>query len=392
MARDRDIVLFGATGFTGGLTAAELAQRAPSGAKIALAGRSLEKLELVRERLAAAAPRLADAELVVADASDRAALRDLAASTRVLASTAGPFVLHGGEVVAACAAEGTAYADITGEPEFVDRTYLDCQDAALASGARLVHCCGFDSIPHDLGAQFTVGQFGGDVPLHVRGYVRTEGGTFSGGTFNSVLLAFGRARQMALAARRRVAAEKATTSGDGRLVRNETPRPHRALGYWAVPWPTIDPVIVTRSARALPEYGPQFTYGHYAAVRRLPTVIGGAAAAGGLFAAAQLPPLRDAIGRRVAPGTGPSVERMERSTFSVRFVAEGGGRRVVTEVSGGDPGYRETSRMLAESALCLAFDELPQLAGQLTTAQAMGSVLRERLERAGISFRVLNPA
>lgn len=206
MARDRDIVLFGATGFTGGLTAAELAQRAPSGAKIALAGRSLEKLELVRERLAAAAPRLADAELVVADASDRAALRDLAASTRVLASTAGPFVLHGGEVVAACAAEGTAYADITGEPEFVDRTYLDCQDAALASGARLVHCCGFDSIPHDLGAQFTVGQFGGDVPLHVRGYVRTEGGTFSGGTFNSVLLAFGRARQMALAARRRVAA------------------------------------------------------------------------------------------------------------------------------------------------------------------------------------------
>jgi len=390
VARDRDIVLFGATGFTGSLTAAELVQRAPQGARTALAGRSREKLEQVRERLAEAVPCVADAELVVVDAADRAALRDVAASTRVLASTAGPFVLHGREVVAACAAEGTDYADITGEPEFVDRTYLDCQDAALASGARLVHCCGFDSIPHDLGAQFTVEQFPGDLPLHVRGYVRTEGGMFSGGTFNSALLAFGRARQMAQAARRRVAAEKAAGAGDGRQVRNETPRPHRALGYWAVPWPTIDAAIVTRSARALAEYGPRFTYGHYAAIRRLPTVIGGTAAVSGLMVAAQLPPLRRAIGDRVAPGTGPSVERMDRSTFSVRFVAEGGGRRVVTEVAGGDPGYRETSRMLAESALCLAFDDLPQLAGQLTTAQAMGTVLRERLERAGITFRVLD--
>lgn len=390
MAREHDIVLFGATGFTGSLTAAELAQRAPDGAKIALAGRSREKLEQVRERLAQDASRIARVELIVADATDRAGLRDLAASTRVVASTAGPFVLHGNDVVAACAAEGTAYADITGEPEFVDRAYLDCQDAALASGARLVHCCGFDSIPHDLGAQFTVRQFSGDVPLHVRGYVRTEGGTFSGGTFNSALLAFGRARQMASTARRRVAAEKAASPGDGRRVRNEAPRLHRALGYWAVPWPTIDPVIVTRSARALAEYGPGFSYGHYAAVRRLPTVIGGVAAVGGLFVAAQLPPLRRGIGDRVAPGTGPSAERMERSTFTVRFVAEGDGRRVVTEVAGGDPGYRETSRMLAESALCLAFDELPQLAGQLTTAQAMGPVLRERLVRAGITFRVLD--
>jgi short subunit dehydrogenase-like uncharacterized protein len=205
---------------------------------------------------------------------------------------------------------------------------------------------------------------------------------------HSAITAFGRARQLAQASRERHRLEPRT---EGRRVRSlgRAPRYERAIGAWAVPLPTIDPVIVRRSARALERYGPDFGYGHYAAVKRLPMVIGGAAGVAGLFAAAQVPPLRKALLDRISPGEGPSAERRERSWFKVDFIGEGGGRRVHTRVSGGDPGYSETSKMLAESGLCLARDDLPQRAGQLTPAAAMGGRLTERLQRAGIAFEVL---
>jgi short subunit dehydrogenase-like uncharacterized protein len=153
--------------------------------------------------------------------------------------------------------------------------------------------------------------------------------------------------------------------------------------------PTVDPQIILKSAKALDRYGPDFTYGHYMVVKRLPAVAAAPVALGGLFAAAQVPPLRKWLMGRMPSGTGPSEERRAKSWFKVRFIGEGGGKRVVTEVAGGDPGYTETSKMLAESALCLANDELPKVAGQVTTAQAMGDALIDRLERAGITFSVL---
>lgn len=147
--------------------------------------------------------------------------------------------------------------------------------------------------------------------------------------------------------------------------------------------------MVQRSARALERYGPDFRYRHYAAVKTLPFAVGGAAAVSGLVAAAQLPPARRWLSSRLKPGEGPSEQRRADSWFSVRFVGEGGGKRVFTEVSGGDPGYDETAKMLGEAALCLAVDDdLPDVAGQLTTAVAMGDALTARLTAAGIRFRV----
>jgi short subunit dehydrogenase-like uncharacterized protein len=160
-------------------------------------------------------------------------------------------------------------------------------------------------------------------------------------------------------------------------------------GFWLVPLPTIDPLVVKRSATALEAYGPDFTYSHYAALRRLPTVVAGVAGVGALAAAAQVGPLRHALMKRVPQGEGPSPERRARSRFSVRFVAEAGGAVVQTQVSGGDPGYDETAKMLAESALCLAFDDNPPSAGQVTTAVAMGDHLLERLQKANLRFEVL---
>ena len=139
-----------------------------------------------------------------------------------------------------------------------------------------------------------------------------------------------------------------------------------------------------------PEFGPDLRYGHWARVQRFVTVAGGIAAIGGLVLLAQAKPTRDFLLARVSPGDGPSEERRKKSWFEVTFVGEGGGKRVVTAVSGGDPGYDETAKMVSESALCLALDraKLPARAGVVTTAAAMGKVLRERLVRAGMRFHV----
>jgi hypothetical protein len=165
--------------------------------------------------------------------------------------------------------------------------------------------------------------------------------------------------------------------GSGRRARiSRNPLPHtRVAGGLTVPLPTVDPQIVVRSAQALERYGPDFTYGHFLALSR----------GGGLGSVGSL---REML--RQKPGEGPSAEERAKSWFRVRFSGEGGGERVVCEVAGGDPGYTETAKMLAESALCLVHDALPETSGQVTTAQAMGDALILRLERAGIRFRVLS--
>jgi len=385
--RTYDVVLLGATGFTGGLTAEYLAAHAPDGLRWAIAGRSKEKLEEVRERLGVGAEGV---DLVVVDASDEAGLRDLAASTKVVATTVGPYLEYGGPLVAACAQEGTDYVDLTGEPEFVDRMYVEHQATAEATGARIVHACGFDSIPHDLGAYFAVQQLaeevGGEIttPVTLRGVVRSNG-TFSGGTFHSALNAFARAKQMreAMQARKRLEPRP-----EGRRSKAVAGKPGRdkVLGYWLLPLPTIDPIMVARSGAALSSYGPDFRYSHYAGTKTVRYAVGGAAGVSAIGLAAQVPPVRNLLKKRVPQGTGPSEGRRKKSWFSVEFVGETDGKTVRTKVSGGDPGYTETAKMLAESALCLALDDNPPTAGQVTTAQAMGDALLARLQAAGITF------
>jgi short subunit dehydrogenase-like uncharacterized protein len=385
--REYAIVLFGATGFTGGLTAEYLATAVPPDVRWALAGRNRAKLEAVRDRLAGIHARYADLPLLVADSGDPASLRAVAESAGVVITTVGPYLLHGEPLVAACAAAGTDYVDLTGEPEFTDRMYLAHHETARKSGARLVHACGFDSVPHDLGAWYTVRQLPDGVPLQVNGYVRASGMP-SGGTLASAMLITSR-----MAAAARVAKERAAVEDrpSGRTVDVRPGRPHRVreTGWWAVPMPTIDPEIVGRSALASPRYGPEFTYRHFAAFQHLPVLAGAGAGMGALAAASLVPPARRAISRLLAPGKGPSPARRARSWFAVRFHGEGGGKRVVTEVSGGDPGYGETAKMLAESALCLALDDLPETSGQVTTAAAMGDALIDRLCAAGLRFRTL---
>ncbi|GLW83184.1 saccharopine dehydrogenase [Actinokineospora globicatena] len=378
-----DIVLFGATGFTGQLTAEYLAEHAPTGLRWALAGRNPAKLAAVRDRLG-----IADLELLTADVNDPASLTAVAEATRVVITTVGPYITYGDPLVGACAAAGTDYVDLTGEPEFVDRTYLRHHAKAVETGARLVHCCGFDSIPYDLGVLYTVKQLPDDVPLTVDGYL-TVSASISGGTFQSAVNAFSRLNDM-----RKAAAERRRV--EPRSVRRVRGKAHggkvQDLGIWAVPLPTIDPQIVLRSARASDRYGTEFTYGHHLAVKRLPTALGVAGGAAGLIAASQVRPLRNWLLSRKTSGEGPTAAQRERSWFKATFIGTGGDTRVHTELTGGDPGYTETAKMLAESALALALDDLPPTAGQVTPATAMGDALTTRLITAGITFTTISTA
>ncbi|EFQ83641.1 saccharopine dehydrogenase [Aeromicrobium marinum DSM 15272] len=376
-----DITLLGATGFTGGLTADYLAKHLPEGATWAIAGRSRSKLEEVARRIDAAGG--VRPEIVEADTGDDESLAAMAARTRVVVTTVGPYLKYGEGVVRAAAEAGIAYVDLTGEPQFVDEMWLRYHATAEASGARIVHACGFDSIPYDLGVLATVLALPEGVPLRVRGYIRAAA-EFSGGTYHSAINQMSSLRQSARVAGERRSAEERPA---GRVVKGGG-RAGRADGVegWGIPLPTLDPLVVLRSARALERYGPDFRYEHYAHLKTLRMTVAGGLGLGVATLAAQVRPLRALMLKAKDPGDGPSEATREKSWFRLTVIGEGGGRTARTLVKGGDPGYTETSRMLAESALCLAFDDLPAVSGQVTTAVAMGVPLIERLQAAGISF------
>ena len=386
---DIDLLQFGATGFAGRLTAEYLARHAPAQLRWALAGRSRQRLEAIVADLAKIAPDRPAPEVIEVSLDDAAALEALVGRSRLVLTSVGPYAIHGEPLVAAAARTGADYVDITGEPQFVDDMYLRYHEDAVRTGARLVHCAGFDSVPHDLGAMLCAQQFSGQEPVTVTGAVRAAA-EFSGGTFQSAVGGFGALREASkLAKQRRTVESSRTQSGRRVHVKSGPPFRDPATGRWLAPLPTIDPQIVVRSAAALPAYGPDFTYDHRMAAKRLTTVVGLGVGAGVLLAATAVPPLRNQLKKLKAAGTGPSPEKRAKSWFNVRMTGESPTHRAVVEVRGGDPGYDETAKMLAETSLSLLFDENPQSSGQVTTAIACGDALLERLRAAGMEFEVL---
>lgn len=399
-ARTFDVVLFGATGFTGRLVAEHLAGAAPPGARLALAGRSREKLAAVR----AALPERARAwPVLVADAGDAAALEVLAAQTRVVCTTVGPYAQHGLPLVAACARAGTHSCDLTGEVPFM-RASIDGYDgAARASGARIVHACGFDSVPSDLGMLVLHGALG---PMRRATYVveKAKGG-FSGGTVASLLnLLEAAGREPAL---RRLLADPYALSPD-RAKEADLGRQPDASGLafdafvqqWTAPFlmASVNTRVVRRSNALLGHaWGARLRYREVLGLRRgLRGAAYGAAATAGqglLLGLLALAPTRRLLATRLPqPGEGPDEATRRRGALRVRLFGEGeDGRRATVRVEGqGDPGYQLTAVMLGEAALALAFDEavLPAAAGVLTPATALGLPLVERLARRGLTFTV----
>ena len=402
-ARLYDITLIGATGYTGRLVLTYLCEhlfenpRSKKKLKVAIAGRSLNKLEGLKQDMVSA-DRVNEALAIeVVDVDDVVGLMSLAEKSQVLISTVGPYLKYGENVIKACAEKGTDYLDLTGEFEFVDQMYTKYDMVARATRSRLIHCCGFDSIPHDLGVLFAVQQLSEQVgslvrsDVQVNGYVQV-GGRISAGTWHSAVNVMSRFRNtLDLKQVWRVLTRGKEV--DGRFIRVAKPRFgfDRKLKSWVVPLPTIDSQVVRRSAELFEQYGRTFTYGHYLRVKRLPKLLitlGGASAAFGL---SQLSWTREKLLSLMNSGEGPSSGDRERAWFKVTIEAKSGAHQVTATVRGGDPGYTETAKMISEAAMTLILerDHLEPVYGVLTPAAAMGDLLIERLSEAGIQFTLL---
>ncbi len=426
--RQYDLVLWGATGYTGRLVAEFLLSRYGTDGELrwALGGRDGTRLSGVREQLAGRYPAARRLPLVLGDARDRASLDALARSARVVCTTVGPYALHGRDLVAACVDAGTDYCDLSGETPFVrDIIDLHHERARDATGARIVPCCGFDSVPSDLGTllvQEHARTRHGATCGEVKGFVVDATGGLSGGTAASMISIVEQAV--------RDPSTRRLLSDPYALAPRESPRRsgHRARGErdaerdgerdqwglrwdedlrgWTGPFPMAGVnTRVVRRTNALLEYawGKDFRYreasGFSKGARGWLTAAWVTAGLGLFVGAMAVSPLRWAISKTVlpSPGEGPSAESRARGHFAIRFVGVGRAThgtappKVFATVSGSsDPGYGETAKMLAESAVCLALDEgvTGRRGGVLTPASCMGMRLVERLRRAGIRFDV----
>lgn len=383
-AREFDIVIYGATGFTGRLVAEYMIAKNGHGLRWAMAGRSADKLASVRDEIGAPA----NTPLVVADAGNPASVRDMVGNARCIITTVGPYQLYGSDLVAACAELGTHYVDLSGEPLWMNDMINAHHDTAVGSGARIVHSCGFDSIPFDLGVLFLQDaareKFGAACP-RVRGRVRSMNGEFSGGTAASLG-----------ATMERIKAEPELLGvlvnpfclangfqGPDQPVDNK-PYEDEVLGQWVAPFimAAINTKNIHRSNALMGHpYGEDFRYDEM--------MLCGPGEAG-KAAAEMVASMNPLEGDDVpAPGEGPSRESREAGNYDLLFVgtaADGGEIRAC--VTGDmDPGYGSTSKMLAESAVCL-IEDCPDLPGGIyTSAPAMGHKLIKRLvDHAGMTF------
>ena len=405
LARDLDIVVYGASGFVGVLTAKHLAEHAPAGTRIALAGRSASKLEQVRADLGV------DWPVVIAEATDEVALAKLAASTRVVLTTVGPYSKYGRVLAHACAAAGTDYVDLTGEVLFARASIDENDELARETGARIVHSCGFDSIPSDIGVHVLHERVEADGAgeLTDTTLVVTMRGGISGGTIDSMRHQLDVLKDdMAL---RRVAASPYSLSPS----RTDAPDLGRQEDMVSLPGSAVGPSLrgslapfvmasyntrVVRRSNALRSwvYGRRFRYREVMSVGTSPlspvVATGVKVGLGALVAGLALPPTRFVLDRVLPkPGDGPDekTRREGRFTTDIFTTTTTGARYRARVRAQGDPGYAATAVMLGESALALALDRdalPPSGGGVLTPATGIGNALVTRLRAAGFAISV----
>ena len=385
--RELDIVVYGATGFTGRLVAEYLNNQYGVNGEVvwAMAGRSLSKLEQVRDEMEISN----DVPLVVADSSDIDSINAMVERTAVVCTTAGPYQLYGNELVAACAAAGTDYVDLCGEPGWMHKMIGAHSAAAEASGARIVFSCGFDSVPFDLGVLFlqqTAEQKLGSTVPRVRGRVRAMKGTFSGGTlasFRTTMAAAAKDPDLINVLRNPFSLTPGFTGAE--QPKGDKPVFDEVLQSWIAPFvmASINTKNIHRSNLLMGhQYGTDFVYDEM--------MLTGPGEQG------------EAIANHIAndnsmaedqtqPGDGPDKESRENGMYDVLFVGEASdGQLVKVSVQGDkDPGYGSTSKMIAESAVCLVKNPEAASGGIWTPAPAMGSLLIDRLQaNAGLTFTI----
>mmetsp|Transcript_6881 Transcript_6881/g.11115 ORF Transcript_6881/g.11115 Transcript_6881/m.11115 type:complete len:504 (+) Transcript_6881:73-1584(+) len=414
--KDYDIIVWGATGYTGQLVAEYLARNygtANPEFKWAIGGRSTEKLNALKETLSEIDPMAKNLPVVTGDSADAASMAALAARTEVVLTTVGPYQKYGNELVAACVEAGIKYCDLTGETYWIQDNVARHHARAAATGARIVHCCGFDSVPSEMGtlllAEHMKRVHGGSLEEVANVLVDASGGV-SGGTIASLL--------GQLDVLRGLSREEAARRSGSYMLNPEGDRPegaagwdtgdggfgyNRELGAWTAPFvmAAINAKVVRRSNALLGNYyGAPFRYGEFtgtgSGASGLLSAAGATLATGLVGPLLYFPATRGLLQRYLPqPGEGPTKEARDNGYFVFNLVGKGkteAGAPVTlrAEVGSreGDGGYKETAKMLAESALCLALADLPPRAGVLTPASAMGLELVKRLNKANMFFSV----
>jgi short subunit dehydrogenase-like uncharacterized protein len=406
-SREFDVVIFGATGFVGELTAIYLAEHAPPGTRIALAGRSEAKLEKIRAGLPAAAK---DWPLIVADSDSPASLDEMAARTRVVATTVGPYLKYGEALLSAVANAGTDYIDLTGEVPFVRYAIDKYHELGASTGARIVPACGYDSIPSDLGVwalhrRVEADKAGtlGETTMVVMGF----SGGISGGTVDSMRVVTELARDkeqrkilvnpFALSSGPNDRPERRAAPSDTSIEKASKVDPSISGTIAPFLMASYNTRIVRRSDFLLGGgYGPDFSYRETMRVKgnAVTSRIGAGVVAvgmGALFGGLSMKPTRRVLDRFLPkPGEGPSEEARNKGFFKHKtFTTTSTGKRYVATVAAqGDPGYKATAMMFGEAALTLALDrdKLSDFHGVITPAVAMGDALTDRLRAAGMTI------
>jgi short subunit dehydrogenase-like uncharacterized protein len=405
-AREYDVIVWGATGFTGKLVVEYLVERygVDGPLRWAIAGRNRDKLDAVRATCLADAQR-EQLPILLADSADASSLAGLVKRTRVMCTTVGPYAKYGTPLVAACVDAGTHYCDLTGEVQWMARVIPTYQQAAEASGARIVHTCGFDSVPFDMGnwyLQQVMFERHGVYAKQVKARVGRNRGAASGGTIASILNMMEEARYDA-SVRRAVADPYVLYPAGTRAGRDgpdqRGPRFDEDFGQWTSPFimAAINTRVVRRSNALLGfPWGEDFRYDEATLNKSRSSAVLVSVAGGVGLATLALGPTRKLAQRYLPkPGEGPTREQREAGYYEVFFLGidpADRGRDTLVKVSGNlDPGYGSTSRMLGEAAVCLAQDALAVGGGFWTPASALGNHYLDRLTaKAGLTFECVD--